>query len=67
MEFINVHYKTGNIIAYGLRDDCYGTLMEIRPMDAPEYIPTGSHVGRPARFNDRLYFISAEDMRGMPY
>lgn len=67
MEFINVVHITGNIIANGLRDDCYGTLMEIRPMDAPEYIPTGSHVGRPARFNDRLYFISAEDMRGMPY
>lgn len=69
MEFINVHHITGNAIASGLRDDCYGTLMDIRPMDAPDYIPTGSHVGRsyPESYMEDLYFVFAEDLRGMPY
>ena len=69
MEIINVRHSTGSAIAHGLRDDCYGTMMDIRPMDAPDYIPTGSHVGRsgPTPYLQHLYFVSAEDLRGMPY
>ena len=67
MEFINVRHITGNAIASGLRDDCYGTLMEIRPIDAPDFIPTGSHIGRLANHQDGAYFISAEDWRGIRY
>lgn len=67
MELINVRYTTGTAIARGLRDECYGTMMDIRPIDAPEFIPTGSHIGRPVNYDDRLYLISAEDWRGIRY
>ena len=41
---INVNFGTGRQIAYGLRDDfLVGSAADIRPMDAAEGIPSGSH------------------------
>jgi hypothetical protein len=68
MQIVNVHHTTGTVIAHGLRDDCFGKMMDIRPLDAPDYIPTGSHIGRPALFgNGRLYVVYAEDHRMKPF
>lgn len=63
---INVNFGTGRQIACGLRDDfIVGNAAEIRPMDAAECIPTGSH-----RFvascvkGSSFYYVFAESDRG---
>lgn len=63
---ININFGTGRQIASGLRDDfTFGLGVDIRPMDAAEYIPTGSHRFVPSvTKNAKLYYVFAESDRG---
>ena len=67
MYAININFGTGRQIAPGLRDDFVRQGGDLRPIDAPEYIPTGSHAFREAILSDRLYYVHAEDHRYKPY
>lgn len=66
MNQINVNFGTGRLIAVGLRNDYLdGSAADIRPMDAPEYVPTGSHRGIPSPVKgSSFYYVSAESDRG---
>ena len=63
---INVNFGTGRQIAYGLRDDfLVGSAADIRPIDAAEFIPVGSHRFVPSvTRNVDLYYVYAESNRG---
>ena len=63
---INVNFGTGRQIAYGLRDDVLnGSAGDIRPMDAAEFIPSGSHRFVPSvTKNVDIYYVYAESNRG---
>ena len=63
---INVNFGTGRQIAYGLRDDVIdGSAGDIRPMDAAECIPTGSHRFVPSTVKGSpFYYVFAESNRG---
>lgn len=67
MHAIDINFGTGRQIALGLRDDFIWQGGDLRPIDAPEYIPTGSHAFREAILSDRLYYVHAEDHRYKPY
>ena len=67
MYAIDINFGTGRQIALGLRDDFVWQGGDLRPIDAPEYIPTGSHAFREAILSDRLYYVHAEDHRYKPY
>jgi hypothetical protein len=63
---INVNFGTGRLIASGLRNDFLdGSAADIRPIDAAEFIPTGSHRFVPSvTKNVDLYYVYAESNRG---
>ena len=63
---INVNFGTGRQIAYGLRDDfLVGSGSDIRPMDAAECIPSGSHRFVPSTVKGSpFYYVFAESDRG---
>jgi hypothetical protein len=63
---INVNFGTGRLIASGLRNDFLdGSAADLRPMDAAEFIPTGSHRFVPSvTKNVDLYYVYAESNRG---
>jgi hypothetical protein len=62
---INVNFGTGRLIASGLRNDFLdGSAADLRPMDAPEYVATGSHRGFPSPVTgSKFYYVSAEHGR----
>ena len=64
---ININFGTGRQIAYGLRDDfLVGSAADIRPMDATEFVPTGSHrFVPPVTKNVDLYYVYAESFRSV--
>lgn len=63
---INVNFGTGRQIAQGLRDDfLVGSAADIRPVDAAECIPTGSHRFVPSTVKGSpFYYVFAENNRG---
>jgi hypothetical protein len=63
---INENFGTGRLIASGLRNDFLdGSAADIRPIDAAEFIPTGSHRFVPSvTKNVDLYYVYAESNRG---
>jgi hypothetical protein len=63
---INVNFGTGRLIASGLRDDFLdGSAADLRPMDAAEFIPTGSHRFVPSTVKGSpFYYVFAERDRG---
>ena len=67
MYAININFGTGRRIAPGLREDFVWQGGDLRPIDAPEYIPTGSHEFLEAHLNDRLYYVMGEQPRDKPY
>ena len=62
---INVNFGTGRQIATGLRYDFLdGSAADIRPMDAAECIPTGSHRFVPSTVKGSIfYYVFAESDR----
>ena len=64
---ININFGTGRQIAHGLRDDfLVGSGADIRPMDATEFVPTGSHRFVPSvTKNVDLYYVYAESFRSV--
>ena len=67
MYAIDINFGTGRQIALGLRDDFVWQGGDLRPIDAAECIPTGSHSFHPAILKDRLYYVLAENPREKSY
>lgn len=65
MYAIDINFGTGRITPCGLRDEFRGA--DIRTIDAPAYVPTGSHKFLEAYLNDRLYYVIGERFRDNPY
>lgn len=65
MYAININFGTGRIAPIGLRDEFLG--VDLRTIDAPEYVPTGAHRFVEASIKDRLYYIVSEQCRDKPY
>lgn len=67
MYAININFGTGRQNAFGLRDEFLRQGGDLRPMDATECVPTGSHWFVKAVHSDRLYYVFAEESRDKPY
>lgn len=68
MYAININFGTGRVISPGIREEFVQQGGDLRTIDAPEYVPTGSHKYEASVMRgSKFFFIRADQCREKSY